>query len=415
MIKNVLSKSKFAKNVLTLITGTALAQIIPIAISPLLTRLYSPEDFSVFAMYSAILSIFSVVACLRFEIAIPIPEDDKEAFELVLLALISTCCFTIITGLIITLFPERIIHITSNKLEGFLWMIPFGIFLSGGYAAFQYWATRQRNFNQVARTRIGQSISCGCAQLGFGFIGTSPLGLLLGSMLQAGAGVISLGNRFFKDAKYFHCQIKIINLKKTFKVYDKFPKYSTWEALANAAGIQLPIILIATYTVGGEAGFLMLAMRLLSAPMSLIGGAIAQVFLSEAAVKYHAGELRAFTLKTAWTLFKIGFLPILAIAILAPFIIPLVFGDSWARAGDMISWMAPWFLLQFITSPISMSLHIANKQKVAFILQVFGVILRVSCVYIAYLYFKEYIVEAYALSGFIFYLINFTVVRKSLA
>lgn len=415
MIKDVLSKSKFAKNVLTLMTGTALAQIIPIAISPILTRLYSPADFSVFALYTAILSILSVIACLRFEIAIPMPENDKTALELVVLSLISTLGITALTWLIVVLFSKQIIHASTNKLDGYLWMIPVGVFLSGSYAAFQYWATRQKNFNQVAKTRIGQSISSGCAQLGFGFLGISPLGLLLGTLLQAGAGIVGLGLRFLKDAKSISHQIKISNLKCTFLIYDKFPKYSTWEALANSASIQLPVIMIATYTLGGEAGFLMLAMRLLSAPMSLIGGAVAQVFLSEAAVKHHAGELKAFTITTAWTLFKIGILPIFAIAVIAPFLIPLVFGEGWARAGTMITWMAPWFLLQFMTSPVSMSLHIANKQKVAFILQVFGVIFRVLTVYVAYLYIKDYIVEAYAISGFIFYAIYFTVVRKSLA
>lgn len=89
MIRAALSKSKFAKNVLTLMTGTGVAQIIPLAISPLLTRLYSPNEFAIFAMYSAILAIFSVIACFRFEIAIPIPKEEKEAFELVLLAVIS--------------------------------------------------------------------------------------------------------------------------------------------------------------------------------------------------------------------------------------------------------------------------------------------------------------------------------------
>ncbi len=414
MFKNLLSKSKFAKNVLTLMTGTALAQIIPIGISPILTRLYSPEDFSVFAMYSAILSIFSVIACLRFEIAIPISKNNKEACELVLLALTSTCFISAISGLIILLFNEQITQISSNKLEGFLWMIPLGIFFSGGYAAFQYWATRQKNFNQVARTRIGQSISCAFIQLGLGFLGVSPLGLLLGSLFQAGAGVVGLGTRFLKDVKHFLGQIKINNLINTFRAYDKFPKYSTWEALANSAGMQLPIILIASYSVGSEAGYLMLAMRLLSAPMSLIGGAVAQVFLSEAPARAHSGELKAFTIKTVGSLFKIGVLPILAVAILAPFFVPLIFGESWARAGTLISWMAPWFLVQFIVSPVSMTLHIVNAQKVALVLQVFGVLLRVSSVYLGFFLFKEYVVELYALSGVVFYLIYFYVVLKVL-
>lgn len=414
MIRAALSKSKFAKNVLTLMTGTGVAQIIPLAISPLLTRLYSPNEFAIFAMYSAILAIFSVIACLRFEIAIPIPKEEKEAFELVLLAVISNIFFTILVSFFIAFFTAQIGTITDHKLDGYLWMIPAGVFLSGGYAAFQYWATRKRNFSKVARTRVAQSLGCGFTQLGLGFYGYTPLGLLLGSLFQAGAGVISLGGLFFKDVKHLVKNIKLIDIKKTFIRYDKFPKYSTWEALANSAGIQIPVILIATYTIGGEAGFLMLAMRLMSTPMSLIGGAVSQVFLAEAPLKHQTGELRTFTLNTAWSLFKIGLIPILGIGVLAPFLIPIIFGENWARAGDMITWMAPWFLMQFVTSPISMSLHIVNKQRTALILQIFGVVFRIICVYVSMLYFDSYIVEAYAVSGLVFYVIYFLSVRKSL-
>lgn len=158
----------------------------------------------------------------------------------------------------------------------------------------------------------------------------------------------------------------------------------------------------------------MLAMRLMSTPMSLIGGAVSQVFLAEAPLKHQTGELRTFTLNTAWSLFKIGIIPILGIGVLAPFLIPIIFGENWARAGDMITWMAPWFLMQFVTSPISMSLHIVNKQRTALILQIFGVVFRIICVYVSMLYFDSYIVEAYAVSGLVFYVIYFLSVRKSL-
>lgn len=412
MIKRLLPKSTFAKNVATLMTGTALAQILPIAISPLLTRLYSPAEFSVFAMYVAILAILSVIACLRFEIAVPIPADDKTAIELVLLSLVSTFSVAIVAGIAIWLFGEKIAALTGNKLGILIWLIPVGVLLAGCYNAFQYWATRNKAFRHVAKTRMTQSFSGASTQLALGYLGISPLGLLLGHILQAGAGVIGLGRRFYADAKSHFHKLNWVGIKKTFKDYDRFPKYSTWEALANSVGVQLPVILIATYAAGAEAGYLMLAMRLLSAPMSLIGGAIAQVFLSEAPTKHHAGELRTFTIKTVMSLLKIGGVPILAIAILSPLLVPYVFGQNWARAGVIISWMAPWYLMQFITSPVSMVLHIVNAQRTALVLQLFGCLLRISSVLSSIFLFHVSVVETYALSGMIFYVLYISIVIK---
>ena len=45
MIKRLKPKSEFGRNVLTLLTGTTVAQIIPMASMPILTRLYVPEEF----------------------------------------------------------------------------------------------------------------------------------------------------------------------------------------------------------------------------------------------------------------------------------------------------------------------------------------------------------------------------------
>lgn len=207
-------------------------------------------------------------------------------------------------------------------------------------------------------------------------------------------------------------KLKIIHLKVAFKRYDKFPKYSTLEAFANAGSIQIPMLLIAFYAIGAEAGYLMVAMQLLSAPMSLIGKAVSQVYLSSGAESYHRGELTAFTYKTIINLAKIAFLPLLLAAVASPFILPLVLGEDWQRTGVLIAWMAPWFFMQFITSPVSTSLHITGNQKTALALQLAGLMIRVGCVSLAALVSAEYIGEFYALSGLIFYSIYLIIVFK---
>lgn len=414
MIKNFF-KSSFIKNILRLMTGTALAQFITILISPILTRLYTPEDFSVLAIYTAVITILTVISCLRFEIAIPIPNNDKDAFNLVILSLASNCIITLLTWLVILLFSSQIVFVSGGRLDGYLWMFPISVFLAGCYSAFQYWSTRRRYFKKIAKTRIRQSVSCGCAQVGLGILGITPLGLLIGALFQVGMGVLSLGRIFYKDLKENCWKTTIVDLIDTFKFYDKFPKYSTWEALANSAGVQLPIIIIASFSFGNEeAGYLMLAMRLLSAPMSLIGGAVAQVFLSEAPLRFHDGNLRTFTITTISSLAKIGLLPILFVAISAPVLVPFIFGDSWSRTGILISWMAPWYFMQFIVSPVSMTLHIMNAQKQALLLQLFGLIFRVMSIFGGIYYYKNYVAEVYSLSGFVFYTIYLCVVLYTL-
>ena len=197
---------------------------------------------------------------------------------------------------------------------------------------------------------------------------------------------------------------------RVFSEYDRFPKYSTLESLANSASIQLPVIIIAALAAGPEAGFLMLASRVMFAPMALIGGAVSQVYLSRAPNEFRKGTLGTFTANIMGGLVKIGVGPLIFVGIVAPVAFPIIFSAQWQRAGEMVAWMTPWFVMQFMASPISMTLHVTQSQRTALLLQIFGLVMRVGVVSAAGYWTKWWIVESYAVSGFIFYLVYLCVV-----
>lgn len=392
--------------------GAAISQLIAISVLPLLTRLYSPEDFSVLAVYASILAIVTVISCLRFEIAIPIPKETAQAKNLLGLSIISVLVINVIVFVLIFVFSDHLHEITQDRLRGYLWLIPIGGVLAGLYAAFQYWSTREKNFVLISKTKMTQAIGGASTQLGLGYLGVTPLGLLLGQLITVGGGVFGLIGSFYIKNGQPYKGMSAKDLRSTLREYSNFPKYSTFEALCNSAGIQVPILLIAAYAAGPEVGFLMLAIRLLSAPMGLLGGAVAQVYLSEAPAHFQDGTLKEFTKKTVWTLTKIGAPPMLLVAITAPFLVPIIFGSDWVRSGVLITWMTPWFFGQFITSPVSMSLHVTGNQKVALMLQVFGLFLRVGGVLGSVFYIGGWISEVYAFTGILFYVVYLIVVLR---
>lgn len=403
-IKGKLKNKPFLNRVITLVTGTAIGQLIAILALPILTRLYGPESFSVLAVYASTLSLLTVVACLRLEIAIPLPKSERIAAALCVLAVGSVLLFTLLSSLAVIFLPHIFNTLTNNKISKFLWLIPMGVFAVGMYNALQYWSTRNKKFGLISKTRVTQSLSGTTIKLGAGYLmGSWTAGLVFGQLISQGAGFLSLGRSLVKNDWYIFKSLKKAHLKLALIRYKNFPKYSTWEAFANTGGIQIPVMLIAYYAVGAEAGFLMISIQLLSAPMSLIGNAVAQVYLSEGAERYHRGELRAFTHKTILNLAKLACIPLLLAAIISPLLMPYVLGEEWGRTGVLISWMAPWFFMQFITSPVSMVLHITDNQKIAFVLQLFGLVLRVGSVVLAANIALDWVVEFYAVSGLIFY------------
>lgn len=408
---DALFRQGFVRSVSVLVGGTVFAQALMLLVLPLLTRLYTPEDFSVLAVYASILGIISVAACLRLEIAIPLPQRDDDAANLLALAL---CCSAGVAGLsalIIAVFPTQIIDLVAQpKLEPYLFLLPLGVWLSSSYAALQFWSTRKKRFSIIAKTRMTQAIGGAGTQVGFGWMGIAPLGLVLGQMINSGAGIFGLVRDALKNDKPALQAITWTGMQRLFSEYDRFPKYSTFESLANSASIQLPIIIIAAIAAGPEAGFLMLASRVMFAPMALIGGAVSQVYISRAPDELRAGTLGIFTRKLLGGLVKTGVGPLIFVGILAPSFFPLIFGAKWQRSGEMIAWMTPWFVMQFLTSPVSMTLHITQNQHAALTLQIFGLVIRVGAVTAAAYWAQHRVVEFYAVSGFVFYLIYFFVI-----
>ncbi|ART56106.1 hypothetical protein CBP36_03030 [Acidovorax carolinensis] len=408
---NAIFRQGFFRSVSILVGGTVFAQAIMVLVLPLLTRLYTPEDFNVLAVYASILGIISVAACLRFEIAIPLPQRDDEAVNLLALALFSSTFFSVIAALLVFLFPAVIISfIAQPRLEPYLWFFPLGLWFTSSYAALQFWATRKKRFGVVTKTRVAQAIGGAGVQVGLGWAGIAPIGLLLGHLLNSGAGVFGLAFNFFKNEKKLLNSVNLINLKAIFLKYDKFPKYSTFESLANSASIELPILIIAALAVGPEAGFLMLASRVMSAPMALVGGSVSQVYLSRAPDELRAGTLDQFTESVLVGLAKIGVGPLIFIGIVAPIVFPIIFGEQWQRAGVFLTWMTPWFIMQFMSVPVSMALHVTSHQRAALLLQIAGLGLRVLPVLIAAYFAPRLMVEVYAVFGFIFYVIYFIVI-----
>lgn len=404
------SQSGFLRSVLLLLRGTAIAHIFTLLILPIVTRLYNPEDFSKLAVYSSLLGIFSVISCLRYNVAIPLPKRDEIAERLLIISIISSIIFFVISIILLFFFSPYTKKILGNGyFEQINWILPLGILAASLNSAFIFWFTRKRDFRSISKTKIKQSVSSGIIQLFFGWLGLTAVGLLIAQMFYSSAGLISL----FNKKKGFE-KIKFNELKATFIEYIHYPKYSVAEALFNTAGNQLPILIIASIAAQKEAGYLLLASKIMVIPMVLIGTSISQVYYAHATEAKLDGKLPEFTLVTMNRLALIGSAPLLFIGIIAPTIFPLIFGMEWERAGMLVSWMTPWFIIQFIVSPVSLALHVNDNQKLAVILQLFGLIMKIAAVWLSFHMIEGLVSEAYAVSSFAFYIIYLLILKISL-
>jgi O-antigen/teichoic acid export membrane protein len=362
---NKVKKIKFLKNVLVLLSGTALGQMVLLIASPLLTRLYTPSEFGTLGVYVSILTLLGVLVTLRYELAIPIDRNDKLALNLTVLSIIICIILSLFVMVIVLLFRNEIAFLLNTpNLSAYLLFLPLSLIGLGLYKILNHWALRYHLFNVIAKTRVTQSLNQVITQLTVGFITNGPFGLIIGDSI----GRMSGATRFLKSAYTNEKdKIKSISLKKFKSVarkYKKFPLISTPSAFFNTAGLQLPQVFLVMIFGAQIGGMYILLNRVVGLPMQMLGQAVSQVFLSESSKLIHQDKrkLKTLIIKITIRLFLIGAIPMLILVLIGPDLFEYAFGSEWRVAGEYIKYLSVMFLAQFVVSPVSQTLNILQYQ-----------------------------------------------------
>jgi len=352
----------FARNVLVIASGSTLGQLLVVAASPLLTRLYTPEQFGILGVYMASILLLSGVSTLRYELAIPIPKDDNTAKHLLQLALGLSLGFTIALGLVLFLADDALFGwLKWETLAPYAGFLPLGTFLIASYQSLTYWAVRKGHYSTIAATKLWQGLGNVTAQLVLGLAGAGAFGLLTGDAVGRSAGITRLARNVPGLFRWPDTRALLASARR----YKKFPIWSTGSTLINRLGLQLPQLFMATAFGPREAGWYLLTQRVLGTPTSLVGQAVAQVFLNRIAeIRREQPELApAFYLNIVGRMALMGGLPILVLGVVLGVAFGWLFGEEWKMAGWMVQILAPMFAAQWTFSPTSQILVVFERQE----------------------------------------------------
>lgn len=373
---------------LLLTSGTVFGQAAVILVTPVLTRVYSSADFGVLAIYGALLSIITVVASLRYEWAIPLPEKNQDAIGLLMLSAGVLLVITAASVVGVNVFGDVIrAHFNASHILSYLWLVPVGVFMAGGYQILNYWAIRHRQFKAIAQTKFTQGAGMALVQTGLGFLGMGPFGLLLGDIAGRTVGVGGLTAMMWRRE---HNHLKNANLAGVQQMavrYRKFPLFSASSSLINSCGLQLPALMFAGLFGVQVAGWYALLQRIVLAPGGLLTQVVSQVYLGELSAAIHTPQGRArarqLFMKISLHLALFGGVPIVISCLVAPQLFALVLGAGWVRVGEYTQVIAPFLILDLIASPLSMTLVLRELQSWQFCWDVTRLLMVVGSIWFA--------------------------------
>lgn len=379
-LKSRFHRGSAARDVAILTVGTVIAQGVTIAVTPLLTRLYSPSDFGLLALFLAVVSVGATLVTLRYESSILVPKESTESANLVLLSLTLGFVLSVVLALLVGLLPMELQEkIGLGALGNWLSIAFLTAATTAAFGGMQYWMNRQKKYKLMAWLRIGQSTSVAGVALFLGFLHIDN-GLLIAQVFASACFCLAalwLGRSAALLWKTSQLQVTAFAHKNT-------PKYLLPTALLDVVTLQIPVVLIAAWFGADEAGQFSMAWRLLMMPAALVGGAIGQVFMQRFSSAIEDPALSRDIIKQSWIfLFSLGLIPFVFFFVGSDFIFEMVLGDKWLGAGAIAMMLAPMAFAMFVSSPTSGAYVVLGLQKYSLFFGVAVFIYRPLCIYIA--------------------------------
>lgn len=373
-LRGAMARRPFLRNVSIMLAGAVTGQSVSILLSPVLTRLYSPQQFGVLSVYTAILTIVVVMASLRYEMTLPLAESDEDAMNL---AAVCGCALLLTTaGLAVAAysFPmswARLIWptaLSAKRVHVYCGLLVLGFFCLGIYYIALYIATRRAAFRDIANTRIAQGIVGPVSQIGLGLLHGGGHALVFGSILGQSAGSFGLLRKMLKGRGELLRAVSLRRMAELAHRYRRFPLIASWAALLDLmGGNQLLYLLVSVQFSPKIAGFIFLAERIVSRPLSLIGTSILQVFLGEAGrtVRSDPARLKARFYQVTTRQFGLALIWIVSANLVADVAFPVAFGPRWSEGVVYLQAMSIGYLIQAVVLPVFHTLQIMEKQALA--------------------------------------------------
>lgn len=362
-------KNEFFRNFLTLTAGNTIAQAIGVLSIPILTRLYSPEEFGQVALFISIVSVIAIAANGRYDMAVVLPKSDGQSFHLMVGSVGIAAVFSIVTLVILVFFHTNITSLfESASFSGIVWLLPVMVFLLGTHKSMQYWFTRKREYRIIARNRVALSSTQNAVKLGRALFSNGYWGLIVGTFIGELVSLIHYVSVFFRTDAW---RLKFLSFKtmiKAFREYSNFPKFLLPMGVVNSFSVNILVFALSAIASSAMVGFYERAWRVVNLPLSLLSTSFGNVFFERMTKTTNP---RRFYLQSYFANLALAAVIMIPIVFWGETIFVFVLGNDWKVAGTIARVIAPLTVLNYATACVSSVFSVYQKNQILLIWQVF--------------------------------------------
>jgi len=397
-------------------TGTAIAQVITILSIPILTRLFTPDDFGVFAIFVGLSSLLSSISGGRYELAIMLPKKDLNAYHLFIVSIWFIIGISILSFIILFIFFKPLSnYFYFQDYKYFIFLIPLSVFFQGTYKAINNWFVRFKDFNNVSISKIVKSTFSVSSKIEFASLKFNSLGLILGELFGQFFSTLYL---IFKNNKNhpFHIYKFDKNILKKEMINNKnFPLFSMPMAFLNSISVNILIYVLTIIFNSSIVGLYLQANKVINYPLNFISTSFTSVFYQKLTKTRLKVKLYLYSYFVS---FLIAFVLLLPIIFWGEELFSFVLGEKWAFSGRIAKLLIPIVIASFATRNVSSIFSLLKLQQITLIWQILYLVIAISIFY----YFRENKLEQillfFSFFGAIMYIIlayvGYTLLKRSI-
>lgn len=373
-----LGGSRALRNVIVVMTGTALAQALGFALSPVISRLFSPADFGVLGSFGAVSGVVAAVVTLEYTQAILLPKERSDAINLFVVSCLCTLAIGGLCAVAALLAPAMLLDLMHGRGSWLLVLLPVSVAVSGINAACQAWCVRAKAFRLTSASQVVRGVASGGSLIGAGCLKTGATGMVVSGVFAELLATLALARVVVPDLKDLRSVIRWERVKALAFEYRDFPLYAASQNMVTTLSQGVPVLLLTHFYGIATAGAYAFGMRILHTPMGLVLRALRQVLLQKACEDRHrGGSLLALYLRVTALLLAIAMPPAVVLMVYAPPVFLWVFGPQWGMAGEFARSLVLWMAIAFCNLPAVLFAQVIRIQRTILIYDLVVLVARV--------------------------------------
>lgn len=373
-----MTEKSFLRNLFVLLGGTAASQAILVAVTPILTRMYTPADFGVLATLTGVLSVLCILSSFRYAQVLTIVNSETERHNILVLCNVITVFNVALSAVLIGLFGEQTLGRFDLSVDPMiLWLVPLGFLFVGLQNTYRLLHIGRRNFRVVAASQVAKTMATVVLQLSLFTFGA--IGISIGYVLGFGFAVLVMVVPAIREIAR-SSEASLTGMCAAAYRYRDFPIYSSWAGLLNNFSQYLPHFLFPFYFGVAGTGLFLLAQRMTFAPVSILVKTTADVLTPYAAEAHREGRLGALVLRAVGSLSAIASIPCVLIVIVSPWLFPFLFGAEWASAGVLAQMLSLTVYFNIIGNPLTRLFGVMEQQRLGLMFNIVLFLARVPAI-----------------------------------